>query len=93
MNDRSIPLNRDSAYNTMISTPDPITRRLMNFALAQATICFLRPEGQGDDEYYKKLPAEPFDMMFFAKIMQNIFSNQRLLKDILNGKINEEDFF
>ena len=92
MTDRSVPLNRDLAYNAVISTSDPITRALMNFALAQATLCFLRLDGQSIEEYYNNLPAEPFDMMFFTKIMQKIFSHKRLLQDILNGKINEDDF-
>ena len=50
MGDRSIPINRDLAYNAVTSTPDTITRALMNFALAQATICFLRLDGQSTED-------------------------------------------
>jgi hypothetical protein len=85
-------LNRDLTYDAVTSIPDPITRALLDFALAQATLYFLRLDGESIEEYNKKLPDEPFDMAFFIRIMQRIFSHKRILQDILNGKIDENGF-
>ena len=88
MNDDAYFLNRDKAIDLIDSSNDPIEEVLLRIALTKLQLFAIKQASlskEGSDEVV--LPQEPFDLFFYAKVIQELFEPnlRNKIKLILEG--------
>jgi hypothetical protein len=81
-----IPFNEEGVDEVLSSIADEPSRNLVRLAVATARMRFLRPEGISESEFQKRLPLSPFDMTFFASVVKELFSKERIIERIRRGE-------
>jgi hypothetical protein len=84
--DRRSPLREDGAERIMAAVTDPITRNLMTIALAAARMRFMRAANLSQAEWEARLPLAPFDLEFFASVLEQVFSKHEIIERVLRGE-------
>jgi hypothetical protein len=87
--DPSVPLNRDQASDTVSAIEDPVLKHLMTLALGAATVRLVRWNHQSEAEYRSQLPDAPFDLLFFVRVVEQLFADQERIQRVLRGEIDD----
>jgi hypothetical protein len=83
-------VNEEEADRVLTSIVDPIQRNLVKVAIAKARMRFMRRAGSTEDQFTAQLPGQPFDLGFFASLMEGLFSNPMLIRRLLQGESVED---
>jgi hypothetical protein len=78
------------ALSHVMAVTDPVVRDLLRFAVGEAKLTFARRVGQPELEWRSALPVADFDLEFYARVLERVFANQRIIRALLAGKSLEE---
>jgi len=79
-------MNEESAAAALDAINEPVVRNLVELAVAQVRMQFMREAGQTEDEWDSRLPNAPFDMHFFVKVLSQVFAREATIRRILDGQ-------
>ncbi|MBL8612119.1 MAG: hypothetical protein JNL38_32560 [Myxococcales bacterium] len=86
MSDEALFVNAKQSSDFIAQVEDEVVRNLLRVAVAQVGIRIARGPSVSDHELAEKLPTTPFDLLFFVQVLYKMFSQRRLLQDVLDGK-------
>ncbi len=81
-------VNGQEARKLINATSDPIIRELLETASGIAFLQFLMTSGMTKDKLLDRLPIEPFDMLFYLRLVKVLFMNKDGMKRLLDGDLN-----
>ena len=81
----TLALNDEGAERVRLSISDPICRNLVTAALNEARKQFVKDEA-ADEAELPAPPCLPFDMEFFATVMEDYFKVPLLIERLLDGQ-------
>ncbi len=84
-------VNTDKAYEFSQTITDPVVKQLIEFAHGLAMMQFVKLPRMSDEEYQERLPERPLDMLFYVKLMENLFTQKEKVRLGLAGE-NIKDF-
>ena len=86
-------LNLSEAATFVENVSDPSIKILLDMATYQVFRGFMRFSDQplSDEEYLKRLPAVPFDMLFYVRVVKQLFENKYLVMEVLSGNTDAAD--
>lgn len=83
--DQKLPINEEKVEDVISAVKSTAAQNLLKVAVARARMEFMRTPEQTEREWQAQLPAAPFDMEFFAKVLAKVFQNEEIIIKILNG--------
>src|SRR5258708_32167819 len=81
-------VNGQEARKLINATSDPIIRELLETASGIAFLQFLMTSGMTKDKLLDRLPIEPFDMLFYLRLVKVLFMNKDGMKRLLDGDLS-----
>jgi len=90
MSEQTLALNEDAGYRFAQSITDDVVRNLVLLGIAKARMRFIRQAEQTDSAWRTGLPAAPFDMLFYAKLLASVFERPEVIRSVLAGKTVEQ---
>lgn len=81
-----LPVNREAAFAAVQQVADPGLRRVLTYALETATARLLKWDGQTQEAFTAQLPEGQFDLLFFVRTLEQMFSNRSRLIGLLEGQ-------
>ena len=85
-----MPINRQEAFDAMQAIQDPVLKNLVEFALETATAQFMKWDHLSREEFTRQLPQAPFDMLFFVRVMEKMFTNKERMLRLLEGRRDDD---
>ena len=82
---RSIMLNEDSALMAVSLIEDLVTRNLVKLGIGRTIMQFLRFGEESYDEWKRRLPVAPFDMLFMVNTLVAICKQHEAIRGLLDG--------
>jgi hypothetical protein len=83
--DRTIPINEAGAEAILKGVEDTAVQTLLRAVVATARMEFIRRTDQSEKEWQAQLPAAPFDMEFFARVLAKALAQPETVRRILDG--------
>lgn len=83
-------LNRKEASDFKEGISDPAVQLIVDLAMYQAFNSFLPLDGMDETALLARMPEQPFDMLYFVKMVSRLFGDKQLIADILSGKVTAE---
>lgn len=83
--DTAHPVNEAQVDMVLADIASPVTRNLVQMAVAAARMKFMRSMDQSEEDWENELPATPFDMGFFAKVVADAFKNETVVRSVVAG--------
>jgi hypothetical protein len=84
MREAMMLVNESAADTVVANIQDSVVRNLVLFGIAEARRRFMREAGATGD--LTNLPAEPFDLGFFASVLVSLFEKRDIVQKVLAGE-------
>lgn len=86
-------LNWLEAKEFVSHVEDPIERYFLEVAMAKITMTFFLVSSGTEEEFQSICPIQPFDVLFYVKVMKNVVGNKQRLKRLLDGDLDAYNDF
>lgn len=88
-----ILLNVREANEFVEGLDDPILKSLLQTALYKVYLRWVKSDNQTDEEFERRKPVVPFDMLFYITLVKDTLENKNYVKEILNGNLGISAWF